>query len=198
MCLSHALAGEGRVLLISGEPGVGKTRLAREIVAQMQAAGGTALSGECYAEGDVPYTPVARIIREGFDQDATLNIPDTVLADLVALAPALRSHHPAIPANPGLEPKFEQQRLFESVAAWCEAMCSAAPLLLFVDDVQWADSATLFLLRHLARRARKLRLLLVVTLPRVGTGTSLHPGKCPARSQSRAPGHASQARTSEP
>ena len=72
VCLRHAAAGEGRVLLISGEPGVGKTRLAREIMAQMQAAAGMALSGECYAEGDVPYAPVARIIREGFHQVASL------------------------------------------------------------------------------------------------------------------------------
>ncbi|MGE5601524.1 MAG: ATP-binding protein, partial [Nitrososphaerales archaeon] len=162
--LRHALAGEGRVLLISGEPGVGKTRFARELIAQMQAAGATALAGECYAEGDVPYAAVARIIRDGFQQAPRLDLPDTALADLVALAPALHPRYPAIPAGPGLDPKFQQQRLFESVAAWCEAMCSAAPLLLFVDDVQWADGATLFLLRHLARRARTLPLLLVMTL----------------------------------
>jgi DNA-binding CsgD family transcriptional regulator/RecA/RadA recombinase len=162
--LRHALAGEGRVLLISGEPGVGKTRLAREIMAQMQAAGGTALSGECYAEGDVPYAPVARLIRESFPEAARLDLSDTVVADLIALVPPLVSHYPAIPPpNPGLDPRPQQQRLFESVVAWCEAMSAGAPLLLFVDDVQWADSATLFLLRHLARRGQKLRLLLLMT-----------------------------------
>ncbi len=62
--LSRVRAGEGRVLLVSGEPGVGKTRFAREIAAQMQAVGGVTLSSECYAEGDVPYDPFARMVRE--------------------------------------------------------------------------------------------------------------------------------------
>src|SRR5512142_2655694 len=74
--LRHVLSAEGRVLLISGEPGVGKTRLAREIVGQMRSAGGIALTGECYAEADVPYGPVARIIADSFPEAASLALED--------------------------------------------------------------------------------------------------------------------------
>jgi DNA-binding CsgD family transcriptional regulator/tetratricopeptide (TPR) repeat protein len=162
--LRRVLAGEGRVLVISGEPGVGKTRLAQEIMARMQAAGGMAHAAGCYAEGDLPYAPMSRIIRDSFPQAAALDLSESVLADLITLAPALRSHYPSVPANSGLDARSEQQRLFESVAAWCEALCARSPLLLLVDDVQWADRATLLLLRQLARRGHRLRLLLVMTL----------------------------------
>jgi DNA-binding NarL/FixJ family response regulator len=104
------------------------------------------------------------MIRDSFPQAATLDLSETILADLIALAPALRSYYPAVAANSGIDARYEQQRLFESVAAWCEALSAHAPVLLLVDDVQWADSATVFLLRQLARRGHRLRLLLVVTV----------------------------------
>jgi tetratricopeptide (TPR) repeat protein len=117
------------------------------------------------------YAPIAQFIRESLSGPrgtaVDLGLPDTVMADLITLAPDLRPDYPNIPPNPRLDPQSEQQRLFDSVVALCDALTQAAqtPLLLLVEDLHWADSGTLFLLRHLARRSRaaNLRLLSVMT-----------------------------------
>jgi predicted ATPase len=68
-----------------------------------------------------------------------------------------------VPPNPPLEPQAEQQRLFEHTASFIAELAAHQPVLLMIDDAQWADSATLSLLRHVARRSRQLRLLIVLT-----------------------------------
>ena len=113
------------MLLISGEPGIGKTRLVRELVTQVQVSGGRALMGACYAEGGVPYAPFVQILRQalGGDAEADLELPEFVLADLLTLAPALRLRYPDISSpNPPLDdPQAEQHRLFENLAIFCRA-----------------------------------------------------------------------------
>ncbi len=168
----QARAGAGQVLLISGEPGIGKTRFTRELMAQARLNGGQVLLGECYAEGSAPYAPLAQAIQTTLDLTGfqnLLGLPSPVLADLITLAPALRATFPDVPPNLPLEALAEQQRLFESVVSFFAALSAQAPVLLVIDDAHWADSATLSLLRHLARRtvktlpATSLRLLIVLT-----------------------------------
>jgi tetratricopeptide (TPR) repeat protein len=161
-----AAAGEGQVLLVSGEPGIGKTRLVRELMAQVRVSGSTALLGECFTEGGAPYAPFGQILRRTFHDGAgegLSSLPDFVMADLLVLAPALRHSFPDVPPNPPLDPQSEQQRLFENVVAFCQALCASAPLLLVLEDAHWADSGSLALLRHLARRTRRLPILPVAT-----------------------------------
>jgi predicted ATPase len=162
-----ASAGEGGMLLVRGEPGIGKTRLVRELCTEVQVAGDRVLVGECYAEGGAPYDPFAQILRRAFRDGAgeqlAAALPDFVLADLLTLAPGLRLRFPDLPSNPPLDAKSEQQRLFENVVAFCQALCEQAPLLLVLEDAHWADSGSLALLRHLARRTRRQPLLLVAT-----------------------------------
>jgi tetratricopeptide (TPR) repeat protein len=178
----RAAAGEGQVLLVSGEPGIGKTRLVRELVTQVQVAGDRTLVGECYAEAGAPYAPFGQIVRQAFEESAGDRkhlsqgavsegeagltgppLPDFALADLLALAPALRFRFPDVPPNPALDPESEQQRLFESVVALCTALSARGPLLVVLEDGHWADSGSLALLRHLARRTRRRPVLIVVT-----------------------------------
>jgi len=158
----RAIAGDGHVLLISGEPGIGKTRLARELVAQARVNKAAVLLGECFSEGSGPYGPIAQIVREAL-QSPLPDLPPFVLAELLALAPELRPRYPDVSPNPPLEPAAEQQRLLESVAVLGSVLAAHAPLLLVLDDIHWADSGTLYLARHLARRARSQRQLLVLT-----------------------------------
>ncbi len=159
-----ASAGDSGVLLISGEPGIGKTRLVRELMAQAQVQRAHVLLGECYAEGGGPYAPIAQIIQPTVDLTGLQDLSGLVLADLITLAPSLRSRFPDAPPNPPLEPQAEQQRLFDSVVELCATLGARAPVLLILDDAHWADGGTLALLRHLARRAPKLKLRLLIVL----------------------------------
>ncbi len=159
----RAASGEGQILFLSGEPGIGKTRLARELMQLAQAAEARVLSDGCHAEGDAPYAPLAGMMRQAFESSPGPELPGFVLADLLTLAPHLRPRFPHVPRNPRLDPAFEQQRVFDSFVAWCEALSADQPLLMLVEDVHWADVGTLALLRHLARRVQKARLLLVMT-----------------------------------
>jgi predicted ATPase len=171
-----AVSGEGQTLLVSGEPGIGKTRLVRELATQVRVSGGQALEGECYAEGIGPYAPFAQILRRAFDNGAEdgFGLPDFVLADLLILSPALRLRYPDLPSNPPLDPKAEQLRLFENVVAFCTALSERAPLLMVLEDAHWADGGTLSLLRHLARRTRQQRVMIVATYREVELD-AMHP-----------------------
>ena len=164
---SKAAAGDGQTLLVSGEPGIGKTRLMRELATHVEVTGGTALVGYCYAEGGAPYSPFAQIVRTALENGASKNgagdLPEFVLADLLSLAPELKPYFPDVTPNPPLEPEAEQQRLFENVVAFCSAISERAPLMLVVDDAHWADSGSLYLMRHLARRLRQKPVLILAT-----------------------------------
>jgi ABC-type oligopeptide transport system substrate-binding subunit len=164
----RAVKGEGQVLLISGEPGIGKTRFVRELMAQTRFTGAQVLLGECYAEGGAPYAPLAQMIQAALPSPASGGglgggSSQSLIADLLTIAPALRVNYPDVPPNPPLEPQAEQQRIFEHVVAFLAGLSDRAPVLLVVDDAHWADSATLALLRHVARRSRQLRLLMILT-----------------------------------
>ncbi len=160
----RARHGQGQLLLVSGEPGVGKTRLVREIVTRAEVSGGLAFTGECYAEGGAPFSPFAQIVRSALrDGTQPESVPDFVMADLLLLAPDLRLYTPRVLPNPPLDPQSDQARLFENVAAFCQILSQNSPLLLLLEDVHWADSGTLHLLHHLARRSSEMPLLLIAT-----------------------------------
>ncbi len=162
---AQAAAGQGQTLLISGEPGIGKTRLLRELVTHVEVSGGQAFIGEAYEEAGAPYAPFAQILRRTLQRAAQegVTLSEINLADLLVLAPELRPSYPDVPPNPPLKPEAEQQRQFESVVAMLSAVGERTPTLLAIDDAHWADSGSLALLRHLARRTRRQPVLLVLT-----------------------------------
>ena len=159
------LTHTGQFLLVSGEPGIGKTRLTREVITLAEVSGGKTLVGECYPEGGAPYTPFAQMLRRALSNGVVrdLNLPPYILADLISISPDLRLRFPDIPPNPRLDPQAEQQRLFENTVAFLAALSQRQPCLMVLEDAHWADQASLNLLRHLARRTRRQRLMILAT-----------------------------------
>jgi DNA-binding CsgD family transcriptional regulator len=157
--LERAAAGEGSILLVSGEPGIGKTRFIQELTRQAHGLGFLPFLGACYAEGGAAYGPITQMVRAAF-----------------RMHPAAASHLPEFPYtavsgdSPGagafdslVAPVLEQHQILETVAGWLEQVCAQTPVLLVLEDVHWASSPVLELFRHLARLARHLPLVMALT-----------------------------------
>jgi tetratricopeptide (TPR) repeat protein len=155
----------GQILLISGEPGIGKSRMVRELVTQVEVAQDRALVGECYPDGGIPYAPFVQILQTAFRDSAMddLNLADFVVADLFTLAPMLRLKYPDISPNPKLDIKSEQYRLFEHLTIFFTKLSEQSPLMLVVENIHWADGGTVSLLRHLARQVEGKKWLILAT-----------------------------------
>ena len=137
--------GHGRLILLSGDPGAGKSRLLRETLARWP---GAALVGAAYQGGEaLPYHPILQALRATLaDKDLWTAVPPLWAAELSPLLPELATPPPNLP----LDPAQAQARLYEALAQTMTAFAARAPLLLALDDAQWADPATLGWLTYLA------------------------------------------------
>jgi DNA-binding CsgD family transcriptional regulator len=165
------LAGEGRrVALISGEPGAGKTRLTRELASELAGEGVTVLYGACDAAVRVPYRPFLEVLDQLTRHWSEAELDELQRSQLSRLLPhrATAAEHSA----PAGDPDTERHRLHVAVAELLAAASERSPLLLVLDDLHWADIPTLLLLRHLARAAADVRMLLIVTYRDVGEDAS--------------------------
>ena len=157
-------ADSGKVVLLAGDPGIGKTRLVAAVAQAAYDAGALVLAGRSPEEALVPYQPFLEALRH-----YVLNVPTSQLrvsareygAELARLIPELRRRAPDLPAPVAAEPETERYRLFEAVVGLLDEMSARAPVLLVLDDLQWADRPTLLLLRHLARAPNPARLLIL-------------------------------------
>jgi DNA-binding SARP family transcriptional activator/tetratricopeptide (TPR) repeat protein len=155
-------------VVIQGEAGIGKTRLATEFLRWLAVQEVDILQGRAFeAGGRLPYQPVVEALRQRLEQE---NAPDNLLndvwlAELSRLLPELRDRYPDLPL-PAADEALARTRLPEAVARLGQALVAHQPLILFIDDVQWADAASLDLLHYLARAwtERSLPILLLVTL----------------------------------
>ncbi len=154
----------GRVVLLTGDPGIGKTRLVAEISRRAHDAGAFVLAGRSPQEALVPYQPFVEALRH-----YVLNVPFSELrasareygSELARLVPELRRRAPDLPPPLEAEPETERYRLFEAVVGLLAEMSASAPVLLVLDDLQWADRPTLLLLRHIARAPDQGRVLVL-------------------------------------
>ena len=148
----QALAGELQVALLAGEPGVGKTRLAAELAQRVHHDGATVLAGRCDEDLGVPYQPFVEALRHFVDHAPSFRGPSGALRRGADQAGARAERTDSgLPAPLRSDPETERYRLFDAVAAWVAVASAEEPLLLVLDDLQWAAKPTLLLLRHVVR-----------------------------------------------
>jgi DNA-binding SARP family transcriptional activator len=173
-----AQRGQTQVVLLEGEVGIGKTRLATEFLAWAEMEGADVLRGQAFETGGhLPYRPVIEALRPRIERENAPDdlLSDTWLAELSRLLPELCDRYPDLP-DPGGDKSVARNRLFEAVARLGQALAARTMLVLFIDDVQWADAASLDVLHYLARRFAESETpaLLLLTL-RMGE-TAMLPG----------------------
>ncbi len=168
--VEQATVGHGRLVLIQGEAGVGKTRLIQEFFVDLQEAFKAGILHSHCQELGLPYQPWAEIVRMGLEslrQDDLRAISLRSWAALAELVPELRARIPNLPENPPLPPQQEQVRFFNAVAQFLLSLAAREdlfkPLALFLDDLHWADTGSLDLLDHLLSRIEAKPVLILAT-----------------------------------
>ncbi|UCE16153.1 MAG: protein kinase [Candidatus Bathyarchaeota archaeon] len=162
--LDGVLRGEGSLVFVTGEAGIGKTRLLMELKAYAKLRGALFLVGNCYKEGAVPYKPWVEIAREYLRRsrpELLYKVAGIYAAEIVKLVPEAASKLSAIPPLPSLGPEEERLRLFEAVTQFFVNASREAPLVLFLDNLQWADPSTMQLLHYLGRSLKQEQMTIV-------------------------------------
>jgi tetratricopeptide (TPR) repeat protein len=166
--IARAREGQGSLVMLSGGPGVGKTRLAMEMADDAARGGFRVLVGHCYERDEpFPYLPFAEIVESGLAQAASLDdyrrsIGDNA-AELAQIAPRLRRVFTDLPEPRELPPQQRRRHLFQSFSETLARSARVRPQLHVVDDLHWADESTLSLLVHLAHRVAQLPVVIIGT-----------------------------------
>jgi tetratricopeptide (TPR) repeat protein len=165
--LDKAASGQGSLVVIGGEPGIGKTRLAWDILEEARRRKMGAFIGHCYeSEGAPPFIPWVEIL------EAAATVTPPVLfrqlmgdsaPELAKLLPELRRIYPDIPAPLDLPAEEARRYLFKSMHAYIERATRNTPSIMVLDDLHWAEDGTLLLLEYLAPRLAAVPLLVVGT-----------------------------------
>ena len=149
----QASTGHPQVVLLEGEAGIGKTRLAAAFLDLARAQGANVLKGRTFQTSQrLSYQPLLEALRTRLAQEHDLRrlMSDPWLAELSRLLPDLRERYPDLPPLT-INGALASSRLFEVLARLSQALASQAPLLMFVDDIQWTDAATLDMVQYLTR-----------------------------------------------
>jgi eukaryotic-like serine/threonine-protein kinase len=153
--LEGALSGQGRLFLISGEPGIGKSRLADELANRAALRGAQLLVGRSWEAGGAPaFWPWVQALRTLLRERDPEGLPSELGAgapDLAQLLPELRELLPGLPEPPSIDSEGARFRLFDAVASFLRTAAETQPLLVFLDDLHAADEPSLLLLQFVAR-----------------------------------------------
>ena len=165
-----------QVVALVGNAGIGKTRLAQQFLAWAATQGADVLYGRTFTtSAGLSYQPITHLLRLRLERE---NAPEDLLSDLwlsqlTRLLPELRERYPDLP-QPTQEENTAREHLFEAITRLIQALAARQPLLLFIDDWHWADTASLDLLHYAAVRCSeaKLPILIVLTMVQDATGAS--------------------------
>jgi len=165
--LVAALDGTGGLLLIGGEPGVGKTTLVRQLIREAEQRGALAVFGRCYeSEGAVPYSPFVEMLEQALSVMPGEVVRDDLGDDapeIARMVPELRHRFQDIGEPLELPPEQQRRYFFNAVGSFVARASTRFPLMLVMDDVHWADEPTLLLIEHMAALMPKLRVFGVAT-----------------------------------
>ena len=163
--LDDAIAGHGRLVMLAGEPGIGKTRIAQELASHAESLGVQTFWGWCHEqEGAPPYWPWVQPIRDYInllDSEKLRSQMGLGAADIAEVIPEVRQILPELAPPPVLEPEQARFRLFDSITTFFKAAAQTQPLMLVLDDLHWADKPSLMLLEFLAKQLAESRILVV-------------------------------------
>lgn len=170
--LDSALAGNGSIAILAGEAGVGKSRLAYEILRGAETAGTTVISATCQQlERELPYAPLADGISRYLQllPDSSLRrLPQAALGQLVQILPTLQDRLPEYKpeskgeSNDGILPDESRQRIVDGIVTFLTRLAELRPLVLFLDDLHWADADSLAVLSRLSQQINRHPILLLL------------------------------------
>ena len=163
--LEDALSGRGRLVLLAGEPGIGKSRLADELAARARNRGARVLVGRCWEAGGAPaFWPWVQALRP-YLSDAGADVLRAELGrgavDVAQILPELREILPDLPAPPPLEPESARFRLFDALASFLRNAATSRPLVIVLDDLHAADTPSLLLLQFVAGELAESRIVIL-------------------------------------
>ena len=166
--LEQTLGGEGQIVVLAGEPGIGKTCTAQVIARYAEQRDTRVLWGRCYEEpGAPPYWPWVQVIRtcaEAHDDASLRTLVGGGGGDLAEIVPELARRVPDLPPVPRSADATQARfRLFDAIAGFWKRAAAAAPHLLILDNLHWADTPSLRLLEFLAPEVGASRLLVLGT-----------------------------------
>jgi class 3 adenylate cyclase len=165
--LEDALSGRGRLMMLVGEPGIGKTRTSEEFATYARLRNAQVLWGRCYeGEGAPAYWPWVQIIRSYVhdkEPQALMSEMGPGAADIAQVVSDVKDRLPGLPVPPALEPDQARFRLFDSITTFLKNASKGAPLMVVLDDMHWADKPSLLLLQFLAKELRGSRLMVLGT-----------------------------------
>src|SRR4029079_18391209 len=150
--LDRMLTGHGSLILIGGEPGVGKTRLVRELLAKGRERGCIALTGHCYEmEGPPPFVPFLEMVEQTvrFVPQAARAAMGEFAAEISAMVPSLRRTYHDIPPLPDVPADQQRRLVFGAFLEYVQRGSQKSPGVFLLDDLHWADEPTLQLLLHM-------------------------------------------------
>ncbi len=145
--------GESRAVALTGEAGIGKTRLVNHFLEGLRLEHVLILRGRCYeAERSLPYGPVAEALGQALGPGNLDSISPFWLAELCRIVPEISVRYGELPVPPPLEAEGSRRRLYEGIAQVLREVCDEQPVVWFIDDMQWADESSVSLLHYIQRR----------------------------------------------
>ena len=174
------MEGQGQIVLLGGEPGIGKTRLAEELAHFATMIGATVLWARCHeAEGSPSFWPWFQIVRQSlrgsyYSAEELREDLGAGAAPIAQVVPHIRALLPDLPESPELDSNQARFRFFDSLSSFLGRLSERVPLLLILDDLHWADNSSLTMLEFLTDEIAAHRIMLLGTYREAEAGISLH------------------------